>query len=194
MSTAEPAPAKSTGYKMPEVEQLIDRVTDLIDQARPMPLSTSAMINKDEILDLLVEVRSRLPEELRAARWLLKEREEFLEKVKREGEDLLEEARSQAERMVQRTEVVKAAEQRGRQIVEKAETRARQMRHEAEDFVDPKLGSFEIALEKIQAQVASGREKLQAVSAAPKAEDDLADVAQFGAHGDERTEFFDQEQ
>ncbi len=195
MSTSEPTPAKATGYKMPEVDQLLDRITDLIDQARPMPLSTSAMINKDEILDLLVEVRSRLPEELRAARWLLKEREEFLEKVKREGEDLLEEARSQAERMVQRTEVVKAAEQRGRQIVEKAETRARQMRHEAEDFVDTKLGSFEIALEKIQFQVASGREKLQAVAKPkPKAEDDLADVAQFGAHGDERTEFFDQEQ
>jgi cell division septum initiation protein DivIVA len=166
-------------------------VTDLIDQARPMPLSTSAMINKDEILDLLAEVRSRLPEELRAARWLLKEREEFLEKVKREGEDLLEEARSQAERMVQRTEVVKAAEQRGRQIVEKAEARSRQMRHEAEDFVDQKLGSFEIALERVQAQVAAGRERLQAV-ATPQPKDDLADVAQFGAHGDERTEFFDQ--
>ena len=64
MSTAEPTPAKATGYKMPEVEQLIDRITDLIDQSRPMPLSTSSMINKDEILDLLVEVRPRLPEDL----------------------------------------------------------------------------------------------------------------------------------
>jgi hypothetical protein len=185
--------SRSGTYRMPEVEQLIDRITDLIDQARPMPLSTSAMINKDEILDLLTEVRSRLPEELRAARWLLKEREEFLEKVKREGEDLLDEARGQAERMVQRTEVVKAAEQRGRQIVEKAEARARQMRHEAEDFVDTKLGSFEVALERVMAQVAAGREKLQAV-ATPRPEDDLGDVAQFGAHGDERTEFFDQDQ
>jgi cell division septum initiation protein DivIVA len=185
------APKSSTSYRIPEVEQLLDRVTDLIDTARPMPLSTSAMINKDEILDLLAEVRSRLPEELRAARWLLKEREEFLEKVKREGEDLLEEARSQAERMVQRTEVVKAAEQRGRQIVEKAEARSRQMRHEAEDFVDQKLGSFEIALERVQAQVAAGRERLQSV-ATPAPQDDLEDVAQFGAHGDERTEFFDQ--
>jgi hypothetical protein len=186
------ATSRSGTYRMPEVEALLDRVTDLIDQARPMPLSTSAMINKDEILDLLVEVRSRLPEELRAARWLLKEREEFLDKVKREGEDLLDEARSQAERMVQRTEVVKAAEQRGRQIVEKAEARARQMRHEAEDFVDTKLGSFEVALERVMAQVAAGREKLQAV-ARPQQED-LEDVAQFGAHGDERTEFFDQDQ
>jgi cell division septum initiation protein DivIVA len=195
-AAASSAPRSGSSYRIPEVEQLLDRVTDLIDTARPMPLSTSVVINKEEILDLLAEVRSRLPEELRAARWLLKEREEFLEKVKREGEDLLEEARSQAERMVQRTEVVKAAEQRGRQIVEKAEARSRQMRHEAEDFVDQKLGSFEIALERVQAQVAAGREKLQSVSAPPASEqqDDLADVAQFGAHGDERTEFFDQEQ
>ena len=195
-AAASPPPRSGSSYRIPEVEQLLDRVTDLIDTARPMPLSTSVVINKEEILDLLAEVRSRLPEELRAARWLLKEREEFLEKVKREGEDLLEEARSQAERMVQRTEVVKAAEQRGRQIVEKAEARSRQMRHEAEDFVDQKLGSFEIALERVQAQVAAGREKLQSVSppAASEQQDDLADVAQFGAHGDERTEFFDQEQ
>ena len=194
-AAASSAPRSGSSYRIPEVEQLLDRVTDLIDTARPMPLSTSVVINKEEILDLLAEVRSRLPEELRAARWLLKEREEFLEKVKREGEDLLEEARSQAERMVQRTEVVKAAEMKGRQIVEKAEARSRQMRHEAEDFVDQKLGSFEIALERVQAQVAAGREKLQAVSTPPpKEQDDLADVAQFGAHGDERTEFFDQEQ
>ena len=66
------------------------------------------MINRDEVLELIEEGIARLPEELRSARWLLKEREEFLDKVKREGEDLLEEARSQAERMVQRTEVVRA--------------------------------------------------------------------------------------
>lgn len=193
MSVQDPTGERANPYRMPEVEQLLDRVADLIDSARPMPLSTSVVINKDEILDLLVEVRSRLPEELRAARWLLKEREEFLDKVRREGEDLLDEARGQAERMVQRTEVVKAAEARGRQIVDKAEDRARQMRHEAEDFVDQKLGSFEIALERIQAQVAQGRAKLQSVATPRPAEDDLADVAQFGAHGDERTEFFDQD-
>lgn len=194
MTVQDPTGERANPYRMPEVEALLDRVTDLIDTARPMPLSTSVVINKDEILDLLAEVRSRLPEELRAARWLLKERAEFLEKVKREGDDLLDEARGQAERMVQRSEVVKAAEHRGRQIVEKAETRSRQMRHEAEDFVDQKLGSFEIALERIQAQVTSGREKLQSV-ATPRTpdEDDLSDVEQFGAHGDERTDFFDQD-
>ena len=61
-----------------------------------------------------------MPDELRAARWLLKEREEFLAKVRREGDDILDQARARAERMVQRTEVVKAAETRARQVIEKA--------------------------------------------------------------------------
>ena len=188
MTAPEPTPpAKAGGYKMPEVEQLIDRVTDLIDQARPMPLSTSAMINKDEILDLLAEVRSRLPEELRAARWLLKEREEFLEKVKREGEDLLEEARSQAERMVQRTEVVKAADVRARQIVERAEDEARRLRLETEDFCDRQLARFENILDRTQKVVGAGRAKLQGQGVAGLAP---AEGAEAGA---EDGAVFDQE-
>ena len=76
------------------------------------------MINRDEVLDLVEDAIARLPEELRAARWLLKEREEFLAQVRREGDEILEAARARAERMVQRTEVVKAAEQRARQIID----------------------------------------------------------------------------
>ena len=126
-----------------------------------MPLSSSVMINKDEVLELLDEALDRLPEELRAARWLLKEREEFLAKIRREGDDILEQARARAERMVQRTEVVKAAEQRARQIVERAEAEARRMRHEGEDYCDQKLASFEIVLERTLKMVAAGRAKLQ---------------------------------
>ena len=110
---------------------------------------------------MLEEAIARLPDELRAARWLLKEREEFLAKVRREGEDILDQARARAERMVQRTEVVKAADARARQIVERAEDQARRMRLECEDFCDQKLASFEIVLERTQKLVAAGRTKLQ---------------------------------
>ena len=60
-----------------EAEMLLRRVSDLIASARPVLLSASVMINKDEVLDLLDDAIERLPEELRAARWLLKEREEL---------------------------------------------------------------------------------------------------------------------
>ncbi|MBI2709049.1 MAG: hypothetical protein HYX34_05070 [Actinobacteria bacterium] len=155
----------------PDSEQLLRRAADLIAAARPMPLSSSVMINKDEVLDLLAEAVERLPEELREARWLRKEREEFLAKMKSEGDDILDAARARAERMVQRTEVVKAADQRARRIVEAAEAEARRLRHECEDFVDQKLASFEIVLERTARMVQAGREKLSGPPVvAPEAE------------------------
>jgi hypothetical protein len=153
----------SSPYHAAESEALLARVIEIVENARPMPLSASSMINKEEVLDLLDEAVARLPDELRAARWLLKERDEFLAKVRREGDEILEQARSQAERMVQRTEVVKAAEQRARQIVDAAEAEARRMRHETEDFCDQKLASFEIVLERTLKMVGAGRAKLQAM-------------------------------
>ena len=72
------------------VEALLRRACRPDRRARPMPLSASVMINKEEVLELLDEAIERLPEELRAARWLLKEREEFLAKVRAEGDEILE--------------------------------------------------------------------------------------------------------
>jgi vacuolar-type H+-ATPase subunit H len=188
--------ARGDAYRLPEVDTLLDRVAELIEQARPMPLSTSVVINKEETLELVEEARNRLPEELRAARWLLKEREEFLARVQREGDDILDEARGQAERMVQRTEVVKAAEHRARQVVDDAETQARQMRHQVEDFCDQQLAGFQNSLDRIATAVDSGREKLQATLPADsdREQEDLSDVEGFSPEVDEGSGFFDQDE
>jgi hypothetical protein len=125
-----------------------------------MPLSSTPRIDREEIIELLDEALHRLPDELRQARWMLKERQEFVSKTRREADELLEAARVQAERMVQRTEVVRAAEQRARQILDAAETDSRRLRHETEDFLDQRLGSFEILLDKLSKTVATGRNRL----------------------------------
>jgi hypothetical protein len=147
-----------------DAEELLRRVADLVAAARPMPLSASAMINKEEVLELLQEAIDRLPDELREARWLRKEREEYLAKMRADGDEILEAARAHSERMVQRTEVVKAAEHRARRIIDGAEAEARRLRLECEDFCDQKLAGFEIVLERTLKLVASGREKLQATN------------------------------
>ena len=156
-----PHPASPLSYQHPESEALFRRVAEMISSARPMPLSASVMINREEVLELLEEAIERLPDELRAARWLLKEREDFLAKTRRDADDILDAARARAERMVQRTEVVKAAELRARQTVDAAEEEARRLRLECEDYCDQKLASFEIVLERTMKTVAAGRTKLQ---------------------------------
>ncbi len=169
-----------------DVETLLRRVADLIGNARPMPLSASVMVNRDEVLELVDEALNRLPDELRAARWLLKERQEFLAKVQREGDEILEAARVRAERMVQRTEVVRAAQHSARRTVDEAEAEARRLRHEAEDFCDQKLAQFEIVLDRTTKTVQAGRARLQA--AVP------ADVAADAAlESSSEAEFYDQD-
>jgi hypothetical protein len=91
---------------------------------------------------------------------MLKERQEFVNKTRREANEMLEAARVQAERMVQRTEVVRAAETRARQVVDTAESDARRLKLETEDFLDQRLASFEILLDKLGKTVGAGRQKL----------------------------------
>ena len=153
------------GRNQPDTETLLLRVLDLVDAARPIPLSASAKINnKEEVVELLQEAINRLPTELRDARWLRKQREEYLAKVKADGEDMVDAARARAAQMVQRTEVVKASEMRARQIIERADAEARRLRLECEDYCDQRLAAFEIVLERTLDWVAKGREKMQATS------------------------------
>jgi hypothetical protein len=179
----EPRPQRISSrerHRQPDAEELLRRVADLVSSARPMPLSASAMINKEEVLELLEEALARLPEELKEARWLRKEREEYLAKARADGEELLDAARARAERMVQRTEVVKSAEHRARRILDAADAEARRLRHECEDFCDQKLASFEIVLERTLKLVGAGREKLQvAPLPAPEPEPEAEDEGFF---------------
>jgi vacuolar-type H+-ATPase subunit H len=188
-----------TPYHGAETEEILLQLHDIVDAARPVPLSASSMIAKEDVLELIDEALARLPEELRAARWLLKEREEYLARVRHEGDEILDQARNRAERMVQRTEVVKAAENRAYQIMDTAEAEARRLRHEVEDFCDQKLASFEIVLDRTVKLVASGRQKLQGQNLLGDAVEehplDLPPppVAADGDGYDGEDEFFDQD-
>ena len=134
-----------------------------------MPLSASVLVSREELAELLQAALDRMPDELRQARWLLKERDEFLAEKDREADALLEEVRVQAERMVQRTEIVRQANHVAQRILDDANEEARRMRHEAEDYADQKLASFEIVLDRTMKTVQAGREKLQ-VTPLPKIE------------------------
>jgi len=173
-------------YAGSDVETLLHRLSDIIGNARPMPLSASVMVNRDELEQLVDEALGRLPVELREARWLLKEREEFLAKAQREADDILDAARVQAERMVQRTEVVRTAQHTARSLVDEAEAEARRLRHEAEDYCDQKLAQFEIVLDRTIKTVQAGRSRLSvAVEREDAAAPDPSDEDEGG--------FFDQD-
>ena len=183
-----------------DAEALIRSALDVVQTAKAMPLSASVLVSREELADLLQSALDCMPDELRQARWLLKERDEFLAEKGREADALLEEVRVQAERMVQRTEIVRQANHVAQRILDDANEEARRLRHEAEDYADQKLASFEIVLDRTMKTVQAGREKLQ-VTPLPKIEiGDGGDTSlapsgpDRGAAGDEEPEgFFDQD-
>ena len=168
-----------------DAESYIEQVIEVINSAKSMPLSSSVIVSREEVGGLLQAALDRLPDELRQARWLLREREEFLAERTKEAEALMADVRAQAEHMVQRTEIVRQANSVAQRILDDANDEARTMRHEAEDFCDQKLAGMEIVLDRLTRTVQSGRSKL---AAAPIVE---AEVTL--APGSEEDGFFDQD-
>ena len=163
-----PPPPTPGGDGYPDSETLLRRVAEIINNAKSMPLSSSVLLNnKDEVLELLEEALERLPTELRQARWMLKERQEFLARVQHEGDEILDMARSQAARMVQKTDIVQEAQRVAQRTVDESRQEARRLRNEAEDYCDQKLAAFEIVLERTMKTVQAGREKLQVTPLPP---------------------------
>jgi cell division septum initiation protein DivIVA len=174
-----------------DAEGVLQRALDMVSTARTMPLSASVLVDRQELLDVLHSVLERLPDELRQARWLLRERDEFLAARQREADMLIEDVRAQAERMVQRTEIVRQANQVAQRILDDAREEARRLRHEAEDYCDQRLASFEIVLERTLKTVQAGREKLNAVP--PPLPDEALRVGTGGSSDAAETGFFDQD-
>ena len=180
-----------------DAEAYIHSALEVVLNAKPMPLSSSVRIERDELVELLEGALQRIPEEIKQARWMLKERVDFLAETQRKADGITEEARIQTERMVQRTEVVRQANHVAQRILDDANEHARRLCHEAEDYADKKLASFEIVLDRTMKTVQAGREKLQ-VSPIPAVEiGDQGDTSlagdRPGSGVDEAEGFFDQD-
>lgn len=186
----------TTGEAVPrdlDADTLIRRTLEIVNTAKAMPLSASVLVSRDEVAELLTAAIERLPDEVRQARWLLKEREEFLADRAREADALMEEVKVQAERMVSRAEIVRQANQVAQRILDDANEEARRMRHEAEDYCDQRLASMEIVLDRLMRTVKAGRDKLQATSQPRQPEPGEAGSEQASEEAPGEDGFFDQD-
>src|SRR5712691_11385420 len=133
-----------------DVLVLIDKLDDLVHNAKAVPLTDQVRIDRDEIYDILDQMQATIPEEIKQARWIVKERQE-----------MLAEAREQAVREASQTEIVKLAERQAQEIVDDARRQARETRLEMEDWADGILSTLEVNLDKFLGAVKRGRERLQ---------------------------------
>jgi len=169
-----------------ELAEILEELVGLVERAKSMPLSSSAIIGREEVLELLNAARETLPTEFQRARRVIQERDEVRARAMREADELLDEARAQAAHMVQRTEIVRQARNNAERILADAEAESRRIRHEADDYVDRKLAAFEIVLDRTIRTVQAGRDRLSVSE-----DDDNAD--ELGEMDAPEDAFFDQD-
>ena len=153
-----------------DTESFLNEAIGAISSAPNAPLSSAPKINREQVLGILHDALDCLPAEITEARWMLKERADFLAKTQLEADEILEAARVQAERLVQRTSIVRQSEARARKVIEAANQDSRRLKSETDDFLDRRLGSFEILLDKLVKQVSEGRTRLSLVAQEPARE------------------------
>jgi vacuolar-type H+-ATPase subunit H len=146
-----------------ESTDILDLVDDLIvhvHQAKGMPLSSTALVDREMILGMLERLRSSLPDELRAARWMVREREAFISRTNEKAREILGNARKEADELVADSNIVAEAVEEANILVRRAEGEARRLRLEAEDYIEKSLQQVEQLLTGITTRVQTARDEL----------------------------------
>lgn len=150
-----------------DINRLIDMIYERIEDAKAPALKPSmSIVDRDELLDLLDEIRSQLPAELRRAQELLASREKFVEDAKREVEHMMRQAELEAKTRISESEVMYAARERARQIVTQAEERSRKLYQVANSYAEDALARTEEAVQAALDEVKQSRIRFRATSSA----------------------------
>ncbi len=151
---------------------LLDLVEELIaavEGAKSVPLSGNVMLDREEFLAKLDNLRQELPEELRAARWMVRERDAFVARTNEKARHILDDAREKAQGLVSESYIVKEAVEEANRLVRNAETEARRIRLEGEDDAEARLAEAETVLAELLQEVRGARNVLhQARGPAPE--------------------------
>ena len=140
-----------------DVLVMIDTLDDLVSDAKPIRLTNQVRVDKQGIYDILDQIRGTVPEEIKQARWIVKERQDMLAEASREAEQIIKQAQGLEEHLISDEEVTKRAERAAEAIIEDARGGAREIVLGAEDDADEILKTLEINLSKFTVAVERGR-------------------------------------
>lgn len=144
---------------MDSIEKLSSAIT-MVEEARSVPLSASCVVHRAELLEILDEARNILPNDFAKAQNVLDARDAIVEEGRQSAEQLVAMAREEVSRMVEQTSIVQAARDESQRILDEARSMAERERQEVENYIDSRLATLEVILNKTMDAVSRGRERL----------------------------------
>jgi len=142
-----------------DVFELIESIIAEVQEAKSVPLSGNILIDRDWITERLQKLQADLPNELRAARWMVREREAFIARTNERAKEIMDRAQSESRRMVSDNHILSEAVEEANILVRRAEGDARRLRLESEDEIDGHLSRIETLLTDLLGRVHFARDE-----------------------------------
>lgn len=143
------------------VLKLIDEIEDIIEAGSGLPFSNKVMVDQSEILEIIKEIRIKLPDEIKQAAWIKDERQRILAEAQRDADTLMEDAEYRLKELVDQDEVTKKASNRAEEIITKAQTNAKEIRIGAMEYADSLLLETQEGLKEIIELLNDNRKELR---------------------------------
>ena len=130
-----------------EIFTLLETLEEILEQSKKLPFTDKAVVDKEAILEVIKEIRLKLPDELKQAKWIKEERQRILTEAQKEANDIVKEAETRIISMIDEHEITKKAYEQKAQIIETANEMSREISQGTKEYADNVLGSIQTALE-----------------------------------------------
>ena len=144
-----------------EIFTLLESIEDIIERGRTLPFTDKCMIDKEECLELIKEIRLKLPEDLKQAKWVREERTRIMQEAQKEADDIVKEAENRIISMIDEHEITRKAYEKKVEIIETANEMSREIKSGTEEYADGVLAGIEVALEDALKVIRNNRKELK---------------------------------
>ena len=142
---------------MMDIEQLIDALEDKIDSCTTIPIWGRGIIDKDELLDMIQDIRMKYPDEMKQAKWVKEERQRIINDAQKEAAGIIKAAEDQIAAMVNEHDITQQAYEKANQIVDSAQKNSHEIRVGANQYADDVLRALEEELIKTAETIRANR-------------------------------------
>ena len=144
---------------MDAVEKLTSAIK-MVEEARSVPLSASCVVHRGELLGILDEAKEALPDSIAKAELILENKDRVIDEGRMQAEKMISMAREEAAQLIEQTAIMQQAREEAKNILAQARAEAKDQKKEIEEYIDSRLATLEVILNKTQEAIARGRERL----------------------------------
>ena len=144
-----------------EIFTLLETLEDIMEKSRNVPFSNKCIVDKEEILEIIKEIRLKLPDEIKQAKWVKEERQRILVEAQNEANDIIKEAENRIISMIDEHEITRKSYEKKVEIIETANEMSREIKSGTEEYADGVLAGIEVALEDALKVIKNNRKELK---------------------------------